>query len=209
MPSVQEVWSLLIHRGEIPLLLKIVYSLFVCVLVPVYWRAYGPANFLWFSDIALFVTLAAVWMENSLLASTQALSALIVESAWNVDFFLGLVLGKSPLGLAEYMFDGSKPLFLRGLSLFHVALPPLLIWLVYRLGYDSRALPVQTAIAWVVLPVCYFFTAPSANINWVFGPGAQPQTWMPSGCYLALLLLLFPLGVYLPTHFALKALFGK
>jgi len=37
----------------IPLGLKIIYTLFVCALVPVYWRQYGPANFLWFSDIAL------------------------------------------------------------------------------------------------------------------------------------------------------------
>jgi len=37
----------------IPLGLKIVYTLFVCALVPIYWRQYGAANFLWFSDIAL------------------------------------------------------------------------------------------------------------------------------------------------------------
>jgi len=37
----------------IPLGLKVVYTLFVCALVPIYWREYGPANFLWFSDIAL------------------------------------------------------------------------------------------------------------------------------------------------------------
>lgn len=190
------------------LLLKIIYSIFVCVLVPVYWRAYGPSNFLWFSDIALFVTLAALWTDNSLLASTQALSVLLLEIAWNVDFFVGLVLGKAPVGLAEYMFDGTKPLFLRGLSLFHVALPPLLVWLVYRLGYDRWAIVVQTLVAWLVLLVCYFFTQPSHNINWVFGPGTTPQTWMPSGWYLAVVLVAFPLCVYLPTHFLLKALFG-
>ena len=36
----------------IPPGLKIIYTLFVCALVPIYWRQYGPTNFLWFSDIA-------------------------------------------------------------------------------------------------------------------------------------------------------------
>ena len=34
---------------QIPLLLKLGYTLFVAGLVPIYLRHYGPANFLWFS----------------------------------------------------------------------------------------------------------------------------------------------------------------
>src|SRR5260370_33967266 len=59
---------------DIPLLLKLVVTMFVAVLVPIYWRYYGPGNFLWFSDLALFLTLAALWLESPLLASTQAVS---------------------------------------------------------------------------------------------------------------------------------------
>jgi len=44
----------------IPLGLKIIYTLFVCALAPIYWRKYGPANFLWFSDIALLVLVPAL-----------------------------------------------------------------------------------------------------------------------------------------------------
>lgn len=44
---------------DIPLWIKITYTLFVCLLVPVYLRHYGPANFLWFSDVALLVTVPA------------------------------------------------------------------------------------------------------------------------------------------------------
>jgi hypothetical protein len=33
-------------RGTIPLWIKVVYSVFVAVMVPVYWRDYGPTNFL-------------------------------------------------------------------------------------------------------------------------------------------------------------------
>ena len=49
----------------IPLSLKLIYTLFVCALVPIYWRKYGPANFLWFSDIALLVLVPALWLENA------------------------------------------------------------------------------------------------------------------------------------------------
>ena len=56
----------------IPLWLKITYTLFVSSVVPVYWRRYGPANFLWFSDIALLVTVPALWLESPLLASMMA-----------------------------------------------------------------------------------------------------------------------------------------
>jgi len=51
----------------IPLGLKVIYTLYVCVLVPIYWRQYGPANFLWFSDIALLALVPALWLENALL----------------------------------------------------------------------------------------------------------------------------------------------
>ena len=51
----------------IPFGLKIIYTIFVCALVPIYWRQYGPANFLWFSDIALLALVPALWLENALL----------------------------------------------------------------------------------------------------------------------------------------------
>ena len=62
--------------AQIPLWIKLGYTVFVGVLVPVYLRHYGPANFLWFSDIALFMLVAALWWENRLLASMAALAVL-------------------------------------------------------------------------------------------------------------------------------------
>jgi hypothetical protein len=47
---------------------KVLYTAFVCVLVPVYWRDYGPTNFLYFCDVAVFFALAAMWTERPLLA---------------------------------------------------------------------------------------------------------------------------------------------
>jgi hypothetical protein len=107
------------------------------------------------------------------------------------------------------MFDARKPLVLRALSLFHVVLPILLLWTVHRLGYDPRALAFQTVVALVVLPVTHALTDPADNINWVYGPGSKPQTWTNPRAYLALVMLFFPVVIYLPTHLLLCALSGR
>ena len=65
---------------------KIPYTIFVCVLVSVYWVERGPANFVCLSDIALLVTLAALWLESRFLASMMAVGVLLPEFAWNLDF---------------------------------------------------------------------------------------------------------------------------
>lgn len=193
----------------IPLWLKIGYTLFVCLIVPIYWRRYGPANFLWFSDIALLVTVPALWFESPLLASMMALGVALPELAWNVDFLVRLTTGVSLLGLSAYMFDRSLPLFLRALSLFHVGLPLLLIWMVHRLGYDPDALLAQTLLAAIVLPLSYFFSEPRRNINWVYGFGERAQTRVAAPWFLAFLILMFPVVIYLPTHLVLAKLFGS
>ena len=163
----------------VPIWLKIVYTLFVAVLVPIYWRQYGPANFLWFSDVALLMMVPALWLENALLVSMMALSVLLLELVWNIDFWVRLATGKSLIALSAYMFDPKIPLFIRGLSLFHIALPILLVWLMSRLGYDRRAWLWQTLVALVVLPLSYLVTNPRENINWVYGFGEKPQTILP------------------------------
>jgi hypothetical protein len=189
----------------IPFSVKLFYTLFVCILVPVYWRHYGLANFLWFSDLALLIGLAATWLESPLLASMQAVSVVLLELVWIIDFLVRFLTGKQTTGIAAYMFKSDKPPFVRGLSLFHLVLPFFLLRIVYVLGYDPRALIMQTFFFWTVVLVCYFFTKPSDNINWVFGIGVQPQKKISSTLYLALLLLAVPICIYLPTHFFLGA----
>ena len=189
-----------------PLWLKIAYTIFVCIVVVVYWRNYGASNFLWFSDIALFVTVAAIWLESGLLASMMTLSILLLDIGWNVDFFGRLITGQSLLGLSKYMFDATIPRQVRLVSLFHIWFPPFLLWMVYRLGYDERALLAQTLLACVVLPVTYWIGDARENINWVRGLRGEPQKLMPGPLYLALLMLGLPLLVYLPTHLVLKKL---
>ena len=184
----------------IPLGLKIVYTLFVCALVPIYWRQYGPTNFLWFSDIAFFALVPALWLENALLVSMMAVSVVFFEALWNADFFFRLLTGRSLIGLSAYMFDPKIPLFIRGLSCFHIVLPLLLLWTVHRLGYDQRAFVWQTLVTLVVLPLSYLVSNPQENVNWVYGFGQNPQRILPPPLFVILLMLLFPLVVYLPTH---------
>lgn len=57
---------------RIPLWLKVAYTAFMAVLIPVYWANYGPTNFLYFCDIALLLTLVGMWKESPLLVSMPA-----------------------------------------------------------------------------------------------------------------------------------------
>ncbi len=191
------------------LAIKVPYTLFVAVLVPVYWVQHGPANFLWFSDIALLVLLVALWREDRLLTSMMAVAVLLPEIGWNLDFFAALMVGQAPIGIAAYMFDPSMPLYLRALSGFHFVLVPLLLWLVYRLGYDPAAFRAQTVLAWIVLPLSRVLSSPEQNVNWVYGPGDFRQTWLPDPLYVGLLMVLFPVFFYLPAHALLKRLFFR
>jgi hypothetical protein len=190
----------------IPLWLKLAYTGFVIVTVPVYAVKYGFRNFLWFSDIGLLVTVLALWLESSLLASMMAIGLLLPEVFWNASFFWRLLTGKRIAGLTDYMFDPRRPLYLRALSLFHVFLPVLLLWMIARLGYDPRALAAQSCLAWIVLPLTYWLTDPGENINWVFGPSNEPQKRMPPLLYLALLMAGFPVLVYFPADLLFHAL---
>jgi hypothetical protein len=192
----------------LPLWPKVLYTAFLAVIVPAYWVKNGLANFLWFSDIALLATGVALWLESGLLASAMAIGVFLPELVWNVSFFARLLTGAHVTSLADYMFDARKSRFMRGLSLLlHVAMPAALIWMLVRLGYDSRGLVVQTALAWVVLPVTYAVTDPAKNINWVCGLGHPPRRRLPPRVHLLVLMLGFPLLVYLPTHLLLRAIF--
>jgi hypothetical protein len=193
----------MVSSGQISLWLTLVYGVAVPVIAIIYWRAYGPTNFLWLSDIALAFTLAALLSSNRLLASMPAVGVLALEVAWTIDFLVGGRL----IGLAAYMFDSKLPLYLRVISLFHLALPPTLLFLLYRFGYDQRALIYQTLLTWAVLVVTYVVTDPEKNINWVFGPGSKPQHVLPPLLYLALEMAIIPVCVFLPTHLLLKRFF--
>ena len=201
----------------IPLALKLAYTAFMAVLIPVYWHYYGPTNFLYFCDVALVLTLIAVWHENALLISMCCVGILVPQAVWVADF-LANAAGVSVTGMTDYMFDPSRSLFLRLLSLFHGWLPFLLAYLVWRTGYDSRAFWSWTVVAWVLLLICFFLMQPPTphpgltpvNINYVWGMrDTAAQTWVPAFVWLAGLLLGLPLLVFAPTHLVLARVMPK
>jgi hypothetical protein len=201
----------LVHT-PIPLAWQLAYTGFMAVLIPVYLRQYGPTNFLYFCDIALLLTLAGIWLEDALLLSTAAVGILLAQLFWLLSF-LAHLCGRRISGMTDYMFETRRSRFLRGLSLFHGWLPVLLLYLLLHTGYDPRALPVWTALGTLLVLVCYFFMPPPSpqrglapvNINYVYGfDSDKPQAWMPRLAWLALVLVGFPLLLYLPAHLLLN-----
>jgi hypothetical protein len=100
------------------------------------------------------------------------------------------------------MFDPKISLFVRLLGLYHLVVPPLLLWTVRRLSYDSQGLKWQTLTLWTLIPV-NFFWRPQYNVNWSRGLGHEQHT-VPARLYLAAYLIVVPLLVYWPTHLGLK-----
>ena len=97
------------------------------------------------------------------------------------------------------------PLYLRLLSCsFHFSLPPGALWLVYRYGYDERALVVQTMLAWVVLPATLWLAPAGKERQLGARFGHPPRRRVSLGVHFALVMLMFPLAIYLPTHFLLR-----
>jgi hypothetical protein len=96
----------------------------------------------------------------------------------------------------------------------------LLVWLLFRLGYDRRALPAWTVVATGLGFICYLFTPPAGahpanpnvpiNINYLYGfNDRQPQHWINQNLYVILWLGVLWLAAFLPTHMVLCKIFAS
>jgi hypothetical protein len=188
---------------RIPLWLKIGWTLWVAIWIPLYWKQYGAQNFLYFCDLGNISVAVALWSESALIFSWQASSLLLFQTLYTIDLVGALVSGRHVIGGTEYMFDPHLPLLVRWLSLFHVAMPPLLIWAIRRLGYDPRGWKLQTLTCWIVVPINYFWR-PGQNVNWARGLFFREQHVVPGLIYLWAYLVIVPLMVYYPTHLLLQ-----
>jgi len=179
------------------------------VLIPVWIRVQGFHNFLWLSDIGLFGACLALWLENRLLASMMAVGTVLPDLAWTLLFLGRLLIDAGPLQQSGFMFDTDLPLFVRSLSLFHVLLPPLLVWTVYRLGYDRRGLLLQTVFTAPVLLISYWAVDAEHNVNFVYGIGEPPNSPLPQPWWFVSQLMILFFLAYLPTDFLLRWLSAR
>jgi hypothetical protein len=146
----------------------------------------------------LFVA-AGLWLESPVIFSWQATGLLLFQTLFTFDLAGALVSGRHFIGGTEFMFDPQVPLAIRLLSLFHVVTPPLLLWAIWRLGYDPRGWKYQTLTAWIVVPINYFWR-PAFDVNWARGPFFHEQQVVPGLLYLLIYLIAVPAVVYYPTH---------
>ena len=204
-------------QARLPLWLKLLYTAHMAVLIPVYWHFYGPSNFLYFCDVALLLTLVAIWTEKPLLISMSLVGILVPQIVWVLDFVGGLV-GLPLNGMTAYMFKSENSLFLRLLSLFHGWLPFLLLYLVWKLGYDRRAFLYWTVLTWVLILICFFFMPPPnpnagltpVNINYVWGLNdAHPQTWVSPAVWVIGMIVLMPVLFFAPVHYLMSRYMPK
>src|SRR2546427_956361 len=119
---------------RVPVWLKILWTGWVAVWAPLYWKHYGAQNLLYFCDLGNFFIAAALWLESPLLFSWQATGLLLFQSLYTIDLLGAVLSGRHVIGGAGYMFDRGVPLFLRLLWLFFLGNPPPVLSAVLRVG---------------------------------------------------------------------------
>ena len=157
------------------------------VWVPSYAHGWGWTNFLHICDIAIFLTVLGIWLESPLLLSSQAVAVLVPDAAWCLDAGWHLIFGHPLIGGTEYMWDAKISLFLRLLSLYHLALPLVLLSAVARIGYDRRGLWYGMATFAGAL-IASRATPASRNINFAFLDPFLGRAWGPAPIHLAVIL---------------------
>jgi hypothetical protein len=195
-------------RRAIPSALRWIAFLWLFFWIPVYWRTWGPANFLHLCDIAVILTCIGLWSNNALLLSSQAVSSVVIDIAWTLDVIARLLFRRHIIGGTEYLFDPSFPLWTRLLSLFHIVMPVILVWSLSRLGYDRRGWKLQSAIALPVLIASRLVT-PNQNLNFAITDPIFHRAFGPAPMHIAITFLILVFLVYLPVHFIFMRLFPR
>lgn len=186
---------------------RIFLTSFIGIMIPTYTYSYGLQNFLWLSDISLFLICLALWYESALLISITALLSLAMELLWCLDYFHHLFTGSTLLSMTEYMFDNSLSLFIRGLSFFHFLLPFFCIKYLLIWGYDKRAIYYAVPILWLVLMASYMVSTVDANVNWIYQPTVAKWDGISTTIWLGVQFLLYPLLIMLPKSVIYRKMF--
>jgi hypothetical protein len=191
---------------KFPAWLRWAALVWLAIWIPVYWQTWGASNFLHLCDIAVILTCLGLWFNSALLISSQAVASLLTDAAWVIVAGSKLFLTRPLVAGTESFFDPHYPLWIRLLSLYHVVMPPLLIWAVYRLGYDRRGWVLQSAVALPAFVVARF-TFPADNINFAFIDPFFHKQLGPAPVHVILSWLFMVVVAYLPIHLLLKRAF--
>ncbi len=181
-----------------------VWLAFVAVWAPTYVIYWSPVDFLYLCNVGVILTLVGLWQRSSLLLSSQAVGTVVIGPLWLLDVSWGVVThGRLLIGGTEYMWDATRPLWVRLLSFDHVAVPLATCWAVRKLGYDRKAWGLQAGIAAVVLLLSRI-VEPSKNINFAQKELVTFHTWGPAPVHLLVIWSVVVLVVYWPAHAVLS-----
>ncbi len=193
---------------QIPTWLRWTSLLWLALWFPVYWIYWRPSTFVHLCDVAVILTCIGLWSCNSLLLSSQAVSSPLVDLVWCFDVGWAALWAKHPIGGTEYMWDATRPYWVRMFSLFHLIWPFLLLWAIFRVGYDRRGWILQSGIAAIVLAVSRLLPR-DLNFNYAFTDPFFRRAWGPPPVHLAITLAVLIGAVYLPTHWVLAKCFTQ
>jgi hypothetical protein len=178
----------------------------LAVYVPSYAVAYGFANFLVLCNLTVLLVGVGLWTCSRLLLSSQAVAIVLVGPVWTLDLLSRLVIGRHLLGGGTaYMWDPQWPLFTRLLSLYHVVLPPLLVLVLRRVGYDRRGYWLQSAITVVAVAIGRWF-GPAVNLNQAYVEPVFGRTWGGPATHVLAVVAFLALLVYPLSHLLLEGL---
>jgi hypothetical protein len=195
-------------QARLPEALRWAALAWLAVWVPAYGHAWGLANFLHLCDIAVFLTCIGLWGRNRLLLSSQLVSSLLVDAAWCVDAVSSVCLNRRLIGGTLYLLDPHTAAWIRALSWFHLLLPALLLWVIWRTGYDRRAWALQCAIALLAF-VAARFTNPATNINYAFRAPFMNRQIGPAPVHVLVSVLFLAFFAYLPAHLAFLRIYRR
>jgi hypothetical protein len=190
-------------QQQVPKWIKYTYTLFIAVMVPAYYRHFGPTNFLWFSDIALLIMFIEVWLCTGILTSMMAVGALLFELGWNGMFTYQIIVGNTNPNFICNILTPGFPILFRILPLFHIFLPIIIIYMLKKLGYDKRAIWYQSIFGILVLCIAHMATTKPQNIDWTYAFNNSPYTNLPQPWNFIIVILLFML-FYQFSHFLLS-----
>ena len=181
-----------------------VWLAFVLVWVPTYVLYWSPTDFLYLCNVAVILTCAGLWLNNRLLVSSQAVATMVIGSLWLLDVVWGVATGgRHLIGGTEYMWDATRPLWVRLLSFDHVAVPLATWWAIRKLGYERRAWAFQSVLSAAILALSRI-VEPWKNINFAQKELVTNRTWGPAPVHLLVLWSVLVLVVYWPAHAVLS-----